>query len=149
MGEIGIPDRFADSLDQPRARQDLRHQRDRRGVMAREQRQALAGMLGRNAGEQMQIIVDDRLGDRLTGDIDHTGPRVSQQEQKAQHTLFVMMRAGDLGEDLLIEGQARQDQHAARCQGVGEHRFEDLRELGLQSTEGFDFAGGRRGVDLC
>ena len=109
----------------------------RAAVEAGEQRQPRARMSGRHARKKMQVIVDDRVGDRLACEIHDARSRHAQQHQQAQHPLFVMMDARDLGEHVGIQAEAGKHDDGARRGGVGkdlaEHpgqRLLEPRELG-------------------
>ena len=71
----GIGDRLPDPLEQPRPCEQLLAQRHRGAVVAAEQLQAPPRMLRGNAGQHVQVIVDDRLGNRLARQEDHLGSR--------------------------------------------------------------------------
>jgi hypothetical protein len=131
-----VRDRLADPGEQARPRQDLGAQGLRRRVVAAEQGEAPAGVLVRHAGQQVEVVVDDRLGDRLAGDVDQAGARLPQQEQHAEQALLVVVHPGDLGQHVLVDAQARDDDHRAGRVGSGEGAAEQLRQSCLEALEG-------------
>ncbi len=130
-----VRDQVAQALDQAWPLEDLLGQRAARAVVAGEQMQPGAGVGVRHPGEQAQIVVDRRLGDRLAGDEDEAGARQAQQEEHAEHALLVMVHAGDPRHDLGIEAEARQHDDGARCPGVGDQPRIAGGEGGLQFGE--------------
>ena len=105
-GCVWFLDSLADAPNETRPGQDLRTQRLRRRVVAAEEAQTTPGMLIGDSGQQVQVVVDDRLSDWLAGDIDQASTREAQEQQHAEHALLVVVDARDLGHDLLIEAEA-------------------------------------------
>ena len=116
-GEVGaraVLDPLADALDQPRALEDLLGQRARRGVVGAEQRQARAGVARGDAGEELEVVVQDHRVHRLRGDVDHARPRVAQPDQQEEQPLLVEAGAGELAQLALVEGHRRHDHRGVR-----------------------------------
>ena len=76
----------------------------------------------------MQIVVDDRIGDRRAGDVNDACARETEQEKKAKQPLLVVMDARDPGHHLAVEGDARDDDDGARRGRIAE----DFRECGAK-----------------
>ena len=105
-------------------------------------------MQPRNAGQQVQVVVDDRFRNRGAGDEDDLGARHAQQEQEAQHALFVMVRAVDARQHVGVEIEARHDDHGARRVAVVVDLGVGTRELRLQLAESPQLLGSGRRVGI-
>jgi hypothetical protein len=135
MGGRRVADGGADALEQARPRQDLGGQRLRPRIVAGQEREPVARMPGRDTRQQVQVIVDDGVGDRLARQIDDARPWQAQQEQQAEHALFVVVGARDLRQHLRVERQAGQDDDGAGRPRIREHVAKDRRQPCLQLSE--------------
>ncbi len=137
-GEVGaraVLDPLADALDQPRALEDLLGQRARRGVVGAEQRQARPGVAGGDAGEELEVVVQDHRVHRLRGDVDDARPRVAQPDQEEEQPLFVEAGAGELAQLALVEGHRRHDHRGVRRLVLHGEGVPDLEQLRLEELE--------------
>lgn len=107
-----IGDEVGEPLEQPRPSQQLLAERDRRGVVHRDQRQPGPRMTRDHAGQQRQVVLDDLGRDRYRGHVDHPQPRLPQQDQQEQEPFLVGLHhrpgPGRLGP---IQRQRRYDDH--------------------------------------
>jgi hypothetical protein len=103
--------------------------------MAGEKRQPGPRVLNRNAGQQMQVIIDDRLRDGPAGQINNAGARLPQEQEEAEHALLIMVHPRDPRQHLPIQAQAGDDDHRPRRIGVGESLLERVSEAGLQGLQ--------------
>ncbi len=147
VGEGGIADGLAQSRQQPRPREQLLGERTGGAVEGAYQHQPPARVLGRDPLQHAEVVVDDRLGQRLAGDIDEARSGHPQQQQHAQVALLVVKRAGDAGELLGIEAQCWHHHDGPRCRRVVEDVPEQDRQPLLQRGEATQFLG-RAGLDL-
>ena len=92
-----------------------------------------------NAGQKMEVVVDDALGDRRAGDVDHATARHAKPKQQAEHALLVVVDAGDPHQHVAVEGQARNHQNGARQAIARENSAELVRQPVLQTLEGGAF----------
>ena len=115
---------LSDALQQARAFKDLLGDAARGGIVGAEQRQALARVRPGNAGQQIQVVVDDDVRNRRRGHENDARVRHAQQHQHAQLAFFVVTRAGDFGEHVGIQAEPRNHDHGARHQRVVLHAFE-------------------------
>ena len=60
----------------------------------RDHVQPRARLLRDHAREQREVVLDDALGDRAPGHVDHSHPRLAQQEQEKQHALLQVLQRG-------------------------------------------------------
>ena len=145
-GQVGgsrVRHRFADAFEHARPLEYLARQRRRRGVIAGDQCQPAARVQTRNAGQKMQVVIDDRFRNRRAGDVGDMSARHPQQQQQAQHPLFVMVNTGDPGNDICIKGQARHDDDSPRRVVVVVDLSEGLHKARLQFAKPREFL--RRG----
>jgi E-phenylitaconyl-CoA hydratase len=100
-----------------------------------------------HALQELQVVVDDRRGDRRAGDVDDARARQAQQHQHAQQALLVVRQASDLGHDVRVEAEARHAHDGARLARIGEHALKQRLQARLQAREGLELlraAGYRR-----
>jgi len=88
----------------------------------------------RDAGQQMQVVVDDRGVYRNAGRVDDARVRHSKQQQQAQQAFLVVRNALHLGHDVGVETEARHDDDRPRGEAIGEdapvERSKALLQLG-------------------
>jgi hypothetical protein len=84
------------ALEEAGSREDLRRQRRGACVVAGKEHKPLPRMPRGDSRQQVQIVVDDTVGDWLAAKKDHACPWHPQEKQEAQHALLVMMSAGNL-----------------------------------------------------
>ncbi len=82
MGAVEVRNEGPDLLDQARPLQQLKTERARGGVQRGHQEQAALGVAGDDAGQQIEIIIDDGRQDRLRGDVYDAGARLTQEQQQ-------------------------------------------------------------------
>jgi hypothetical protein len=82
VGSGRIGDQRADLLQQARPVEELPGERDPRGVEGRGLEQPGLGVGGDDAGEQVEVVVDDRRVDALAGDVDQPGSGLAKQQQE-------------------------------------------------------------------
>ena len=78
--------------EQPRPLQDLLGERARRGVVGAQQREARARVAGRDAGQELEVVLQDHRVDRLRGDVDHARAGVAQADEQEEQPLLVEAR---------------------------------------------------------
>ena len=81
--------------------------------MTTEKREAVSGMGGRNAGEEMEVVVDSERINRLAGNENEPGPRKTKKHEHAKHALLVVMGPCDLVQHVGVERQTWDDNDAA------------------------------------
>ena len=145
MPRRGLRNRIAEPGEQSRSRQDLGRQRFWRRIETGKKRQTLARVRRRNPGKQMEVVVDNFLGNRLTSDIDDPRPRQLQKHQHAQHAFFVMVGARHPRHHILVEAQARDDHYGAWRTWIRENLAKQVRQARLQVAEGREF-GSRASI---
>src|SRR6185312_16415943 len=64
------------------------------GISDRYQREPGAGMAGNYAGEQPEVILDDRFGDRLRRHVDHAQPWLAKQQEQEQGAFLHRLHDG-------------------------------------------------------
>ena len=114
VGRVGDLYRRPDSVHQSGTVQDLLGQRQVGGVVAAQEREPLAGVAERDAGEQVQVVVHDRGGDLLAGQVDEARARHPEQHQHAEQPLLVVVHAGDLRQLVRVHREARVHHHGLR-----------------------------------
>ena len=132
MGVLGLSDGFADAAHQRGALQDLLGEAFVGGVVGREHLQSATSMGERDAGQQLQVVVDDVGVNRLGGDKDHAGLWQCQQDQEKEKALFIVGGAFKLGELFFVERHRGHDQHCLLHMSVGLEVVPELRKLRVQ-----------------
>ena len=136
------------TLEQARPFEDLARQRNKGGVIARDEGKATAGMEAGDPRQKMEVVIDDGFGDGRAGDVNYSCSRQPEKKQKAQHSLLVVMGAGHFGEHLLIEAQARNDEDRSRPAGIAEYLAVRLGELLFKIAESRKLVWGRGRIDI-
>ena len=88
-------------------------------------------MDARDAGEQVEVVVDDAAGDGLARDEDEPRVREPEEHQREQHPLLVVVHAVDLFQLVDREREAGHDHDGPRCERIGEDALELLLEASL------------------
>ncbi len=150
MAGFRVDDRVPEALDESWSVEDLLGQRAQRAVVAVEEREAAAGVARRNAGEEVEVVVDDRRCQRAAGHVDDVCSRQPEQHQQAEEPFFVVLHSLDLLQFRGVEAEAGDHDDGTRGVGVGEDPGVHRGERGLQAGEGFQFDArprlGCRGV---
>ena len=91
-----------------------------------------AGLARDDAGQQGEVVVDDRFGHRAAGDVDHAQARLAQQQEQEQHPLLEGLddRAGLRGVGV---DRRHDDDRLVRL--VGPHPLPDGDQALLQARE--------------
>ena len=77
-----VRDQRPDLPEKPWPGQQLGAQRCGRRVADRDEDESSAGMAGNHAGEQSEVVLDDRFGHRLRGHVNHAQPWLTEQQQE-------------------------------------------------------------------
>jgi uncharacterized membrane protein len=77
-----------DSGEHPGPLEQLLAQRPRRRIAHRHHREPGQGMTRNDSGKQSEVVLDDRLFDGHRGHVDHPQPRLAQQQEEEEETLF-------------------------------------------------------------
>ncbi len=94
MAARRVRDQRADLRQHTRALEQLLRQRARGAVVRGHHVQAAARLPGDDARQQPEVVLDDALGHRAAGHVDHAQPRLAQQEQQEQHALLERLQDG-------------------------------------------------------
>ena len=121
--------------DQPRPFEDLLGERARRRVMGAEQRQARPGVARWDAGEELEVVVEDHGMHRLRGDVDHARSRIAQADQQEEQPLLVEGGAREFSKLALVEGHRRNDHGRVAPVIAGRERAPDLSKAWLEQFE--------------
>ena len=66
-------------------------------------------MAGNHAGEQPEVVLDDRFGYRLRGHVDHPQPRLTEQQQEEQGAFLHRLHDGAAGRGGALDADRRDD----------------------------------------
>src|SRR5712691_11868854 len=91
MGAIRVGDQRTYSLDQAWSFEQLLAQRTYRTIKRRWQKQPRTRMTRDDAGQQIEVIIDDAWQNRLRSNVDQPGPGLTQQQEEKQKTFFIRL----------------------------------------------------------
>src|SRR5262249_2781777 len=103
-----------DASDETRPLKDLLSERARGGVVRAEQREARPGVARGDAGEELQVVLEDDRVHRLRGHVDEPRPGVAQADEQEEQPLLVEVGAGELPELALVERERGDDYRGGR-----------------------------------
>ena len=152
IGARGIDDAGPDALHETGPLEDLLGQGARRGVVGAEQGEARSGVARGDAGQELEVVLQDDGVHGLGGDVDHPRPRVAQADEEEEEALLVEVGSGELLELALVEGEGGDDHrgvglllaHGEDVPHLLEARLQPL-ELGDLLLEGEVLGEGRLG----
>ncbi len=96
-------------------------------------------MTRRDAGEEVEVVIEDGRVHRLTAQKHHPGAWQPEQHKHAEHPLFVVLDPCDLGQDIAVQAQARVDDHGTRSPRVRENPLIERRKPPLQLGKAAQF----------
>lgn len=97
MGGVAGEDAVPDFFNQAGPIQDFLRERPVGGIVAAQERQPLPGVPDGDPGQQMKVIVDDRVINGHAAQVDNPGTRHPQQQKQAQQTFLVVDNTFYLG----------------------------------------------------
>ena len=133
VAACAVGDEGADLSEDPRPLEQLVGERARRAVVRGDEVQPGTGMARDDAGQQREVVLDDALRDRSTGDVDDLQPRVAQEQQQEEEALLVGLELGPA--HLRPVGDDRGDHHDRLAGLVEPHRAPHGDEALLQPSE--------------
>jgi len=133
MGAVVIEDERTQLTEQGRSLQELLAQGAGGAVHRRDQKQALAGLAGDDARQQVQVIIDDLLEDGLRGDVDQPGARLAEQEQEEEIAFLIGLEDGAAQRQ--VERKRRYDDDGLRVLIEGANRTPERHKPGLEHLE--------------
>src|SRR5262245_32490951 len=132
-----------DALHEARALQDLLGERPRRVIVGGEQGETGRSVARGNPGEELQVVLEHRAGNRLGGHVDGTGARIAETDEEEEQRLLVEEGAGTAPQRLRGHGDRRADPRRVGLVVSGKAVRPQPGEAGLEAGERLDFLVGR------
>ena len=134
MGQRAIRDERGDPAQEPGSLEQLLTERSGRPVADGDERQAGACVAGDHAGQQRQVVLDDRGGNRCRRDVDHAQARLAEQQEQEEEALLVGLHQTATAVAEAIECHRRDDHHRLVLD-VQSHRVPHGRHVALEAIE--------------
>src|SRR6202034_1031176 len=95
-------------------------------------------MAGGDAGQQLEVVLEDQRLYRLRGHVDHARPRVAQPDEQEKEALLVEARPGELFQARPVEGERGHDDRGVRLLVAHGERAPDVAQAWFEPLEGGD-----------